>query len=92
MDPRLAQELLPVLKHIEEAGKIETAHRARSLASRIFCYPHATGRAPQGDITQSLRGALAPKVVLHHAAITDPDRVGDLLLSIDGYTVTMAER
>jgi integrase len=78
-----AQELLPVLKRIEEEGKIETAHRARSLTGRIFCYAYATGRAPQGDITQSLRGALAPKVVSHHAAITDPDRVGDLLLAID---------
>ena len=86
------QELLPVLKRIEEEGKIETAHRARSLASRIFCYAHATGRAPQGDITQSLRGALAPKVISHHAAITDPDLVGDLLLAIDGYAGQLETR
>jgi hypothetical protein len=42
-----AQEFLPLLKEIEEQGKSETAHRVRSLASRIFCYAHATGRAPQ---------------------------------------------
>lgn len=87
-----AQELLPVLKCIEDDGKIETAHRARSLASRIFCYAHSTGRAPQGDITLSLRGALAPKVVSHHAAITDPDRVGDLLLTIDTYSGQLETR
>jgi integrase len=87
-----AQELLPVLKRIEEEGKIETAHRARSLASRIFCYAHATGRAPQGDITHSLRGALAPKVISHHAAITEPDLVGDLLLAIDGYSGQLETR
>ena len=67
-----AQQLLPVLKHIEEDGKHETAHRVRSLASRIFCYAHSTGRASQGDITASLRDALAPIVVAHHAAITEP--------------------
>jgi integrase len=80
-----AQQLLPLLKHIEQDGKHETAHRARSLASRIFCYAHSTGRAPQGDITATLRDALAPIVVAHHAAITNPEEVGALLLAIDGY-------
>ena len=81
-----AQDFLPLLKRIEEEGKSETAHRVRALASRIFCYAHATGRAPQGDVTVSLRDALAPAVVVHHATITDPEKVGELLLAIDGYT------
>lgn len=87
-----AQQFLPLLKGIEEEGKSETAHRVRSLASRIFCYAHATGRAPQGDVTTSLRDALAPVKVVHHAAITDPERVGELLLSIDSYTGWPATR
>ena len=81
-----AQQFIPLLKGIEEEGKSETAHRVRALASRIFCYAHATGRAPQGDVTVSLRDALAPAVVVHHASITDPDKVGELLLAIDSYT------
>jgi integrase len=81
-----AQQLLPVLKRIEQEGKSETAHRVRSLAGRIFCYAHSTGRAPQGDITLSLRDALAPIISTHHASITDPEKVGELLLAIDGYT------
>ena len=81
-----AQQFIPLLKGIEEEGKSETAHRVRALASRIFCYAHATGRAPQGDVTVSLRDALAPAVVVHHATITDPDKVGELLLAIDSYT------
>jgi integrase len=81
-----AEQFLPLLKGIEEQGKSETAHRVRSLASRIFCYAHATGRAPQGDVTVSLRDALAPTVVVHHATITDPEKVGELLLAIEGYT------
>jgi integrase len=86
------QQLLPVLKRIEQDGKSETAHRVRSLAGRIFCYAHSTGRAPQGDITVSLRDALAPIVVSHHAAITNPDEVGDLLLAIDAYTGLLETR
>jgi integrase len=81
-----AQQFVPLLKGIEEEGKSETAHRVRALASRILCYAHATGRAPQGDVTVSLRDALAPAVVVHHATITDPDKVGELLLAIDSYT------
>jgi integrase len=81
-----AQDFLPLLKGIEEQGKSETAHRVRALASRIFCYAHATARAPQGDVTVSLRDALAPSVVVHHATITDPEKVGELLLAIDSYT------
>jgi integrase len=81
-----AQQLLPVLKAIEAQGKNETAHRARSIAGRIFCYAHSTGRAPQGDITLSLRHALAPVVVEHHPSITNADEVGQLLLAIDSYS------
>jgi integrase len=81
-----AGDFLPLLKGIEEQGKSETAHRVRALASRIFCYAHSTGRAPQGDVTTSLRDALAPAVVVHHATITDPEKVGELLLVIDSYT------
>jgi len=79
-------ELLALLKKIVAAGKIETAHRVRSLAGRIFCYAHSTARSPQGDITWSLRDALPPIVIEHHASITNPDQVGELLLCIDGYT------
>lgn len=78
-------ELLDVLKNIEREGKNETAHRVRSLAGRIFRYTHALGRAPQGDITASLRDALAPIVVTQHTSVTDSERIGELLLAIDGY-------
>jgi integrase len=81
-----AEHFLPLLKGIEQQGKSETAHRVRALASRILCYAHATGRAPQGDVTTSLRDALAPAVVTHHATITDPNKIGELLLAIDSYT------
>src|SRR5690349_4715407 len=44
------QELLAVLRRIEARGKNETAHRVRSLASRVWRFAVATGRAER-DIT-----------------------------------------
>ena len=38
------------------------------------------------DVTADLRGALAPVVSEHHAAITEPARIGEMLRAIDGYT------
>jgi integrase len=78
------QELLRVLRRIEARGKNETAHRVRSLASRIWRYAVATGRAER-DITTDLRGALAPVKARNFAAIIEPARVGELLRTIHGY-------
>jgi integrase len=78
------QELLGVLRRIEARGKNETAHRVRSLASRVWRYAVATGRAER-DITTDLRGALAPVKARNFAAIVEPARVGELLRAIHGY-------
>jgi hypothetical protein len=43
-----------------------------------------TGRM-QGDPTSALRGALPSPKARHHAAITDPEDLGDLLRVIEGY-------
>lgn len=77
-------DLLAVLKDIEAAGTIVTAHRARSFAGQIFRYAIATGRA-EADPTFALRGALITPQVKHLAAITDPKELGALLRAIDGY-------
>jgi integrase len=77
------QELLAVLRRIEVRGKNETAHRVRSLASRVWRYAIATGRAER-DITVDLRGALAPVKARNFAAIVEPARVGELLRAIHG--------
>lgn len=77
-------DLLRVLKKVEESGKRETARRLRSFASRVFRYGVATGRC-QHDPAGVLRGALIAPVVKHHAAITDPVRLGELMRAMDGY-------
>lgn len=77
-------ELLAVLKRIEARGKYETARRCRSFAGRIFRYAVATGRG-ESDPSVILRSALIVPKVTHHAAILDPDQMGELLRAIDAY-------
>jgi len=79
-----APDLLMVLRRIENRGAIETSHRALQNCSRVFRYSVATGRAerdPSGD----LRGALTPVREKHHASITEPKGVGELMRAIEGY-------
>lgn len=80
-----APDLLAALRRLESRGKHETARKTRQIASQIFRYAIATGRAER-DPAADLRGALAPVVVKNHAAITDPVKVGELLRAIDGYS------
>lgn len=78
-------DVLAALKRIEARGKYETARRARSFASRVFRYAVSTGRG-EADPTAVLRGALIAPTVTHHAALIEPDAVGELLRSIDAYS------
>ena len=79
-----ASEVLAVLRRIEERGANETARRAHGDLSAVCRYAVATGRA-LSDPCRDIRGALAPKVVRHFAAVTDPKAIPDLLRAIDGY-------
>jgi integrase len=80
-----APELLAALRKIEARGRHETAHRTRSVCSRVLRFAVATGRAER-DVSADLRGALAPAVSRNLAAITEPARIGELLRAIDGYS------
>ena len=79
-----AANLLETVQKIEKRGNIETAHRAMMNCGQIFRYAIATGRA-QADLSLVLKGALTPVNEKHHASITDPKKVGDLLRTIEGY-------
>ena len=71
-------------RRIEGRGIHETAHRTRQRCAQVFRYAVQTERAER-DPTADLRGALAPVVSEHFAAITEPARIGELLRAIDGY-------
>ena len=86
-----APDLLAVLRRIEARGVIETAHRVLQVCGQIFRYAIATSRAERNPAAD-LRGALASAKPVHFAAITDVNRVGDLLRRIDGYQGTFVVR
>ena len=77
-------ELLTVLRRVEARGALEQAHRVLQICGSVFRYAVATGRAER-DITADLKGAIPPKRVKHHASLTEPRQVGQLLRAIDGY-------
>lgn len=77
-------DFLSVLRRMETAGILDTAHRVRMICSQIFRYAVMTGLIDR-DPTTDLRGALPQPKKIHRAAITDPQKVGELLRSIDNY-------
>jgi integrase len=79
-----APTLLTSLRRIENRGAIETAHRAHQICGKVFRYAIATGRAER-DTAADLRGALPPARKKHHASLTDPKAVGELLRVINDY-------
>lgn len=80
-----APEMLAMLRRIESKGKIETAQRVKQVCGQVFRYAVATGRAER-DPTSDLKGALKTKKTQHHASITDPAKVGELMRAIDGFS------
>ena len=76
--------LLTALRKLEKRGVAETAHRARSLAGRVFRYAIATGRT-ESNPADSLIDALEKAQTKHFATIIDPERIGALLRDIYGY-------
>ncbi|MCA0892851.1 tyrosine-type recombinase/integrase [Microbulbifer agarilyticus] len=84
-------EVLRCLRRIESRGALETAHRVKRVASQVFRFGVATGKADR-DPTIDLTGALKPTKKKHLAAITDPVEVGRLMVAIEGYQGTPVVR
>ena len=80
-----APELLMPLRAIESQGMNETAHTVRQIAGQVFRFAIATGVADR-DPAADLRGALAPVIVKHRAAITDPRKVKDLIRAMTAFS------
>lgn len=78
-------DVLAALRRVEARGRHETAKRTRQRVSMVFRYGVATGRCKR-DITADLDGALTTPTKKHHAAITDPAGIGELLRAIDDYS------
>ena len=88
-------DILHAVRHAEERGLIETAHRLAQLAGQVCRYARLVGYA-RYDVAAGLVEALPPYSRNHYAAITDPVEIGHLLRAIDSYpgdiTMTYALR
>lgn len=51
-------DILPVLRAIEQTGRIDTAHRTRTALSAVFRYAIATGRAKRDQALGAGRGTI----------------------------------
>lgn len=90
LGPRPVMEITPgdvlaVLKKQEKLGHIETASRLRTTIGEVFRYAIASALT-ENDPTVPLKGALVQKRVQSRAAITVPERLGELLVAIEGYS------
>lgn len=82
-----AGDMLAVVRRIERRGAIEVARRTRGICSQVFRYAISTGRALR-DPAADVRGVLPSIKTKHHASITDPTGIGELLNAIDAFTGT----
>ena len=83
-----SQEMLGVFKIIESAGTIDTLHKVKGCASRVFRYCVGLGII-EHDPTRDLPNEIFKrKKVTHLAHITDPKEIGGLLRMIDEYQGT----
>lgn len=86
-----AQEVLAMLRRLETRGTIATAYAIRGLCSSIFRYAVSIGLMEHNPIPD-LYGAMTPHVKKPHPTITDPGKVGELMLRIDDYHGVAAVR
>ena len=84
-------DLLSAIRRIEDRGALETAHRALQNCGQVLRYAIATGRATR-DLSVDLRGALPATKRGHFAAVTDPNRLGNLLRAFAHYPGTLVVR
>lgn len=84
VDSITTPELIGVLKRIAAKGHHETAQRCGQMAGRVFRYAIQEGRLTHNPAS-NLREVLPAVKTKHHAAVTDPVKVGALLRALDGY-------
>lgn len=72
------------LLSIQRENGPETARRAKGIASRVYSYAIAHGRADNNP-TAGLLGILKKRNTKHRAAITNPKQVGELMRAIYAY-------
>ncbi len=79
-----AADVLDCARLVASRGALDYAHRLLQYCGMIFRWAIANRKAKH-NIIADLKGALPSAQVKHHASITDPEKVGELLRAIDNY-------
>jgi len=75
--------MLGVLRKVEERGAIETAHRLRQRAERVFKFAKGAG-APNTNPAASVTDSLKPvPLKRRYPALTDADAIRELIREVD---------
>ncbi len=80
-----APQILALLRKIEVTGRHETARRVKTAIGEVMRYAVACGLATF-DPTTSLRGALVAGTKKSFAAVTDPERLSEILRVVWTYS------
>lgn len=73
---------LEVIRPFERSGKVDTAHRIAGLSSQVMEYARIVGHVTHNPAF-GLRKAIRPNRHENHAAIIEPEEIGQLLRDID---------
>jgi integrase len=86
-------EVVRCLHRIKERGNLETAQRVREAVQHVFQYAVDVGTLePTRNFVNSRTGGLPPPRARHYAAITDPQKLGQLLRDMRAYNGNVITR
>jgi integrase len=77
-------EILEALRVIERMGHRAVPRQVLKDLNRIFRYAAASGYVDR-NVCEDLKGALNPSKVIPHARETNPERLGEMLLTMQTY-------
>ena len=77
-------EVIALIRRVEARGVIETADRIKIYCGQIFRYALNLELIPHNPVTD-MRDVLTKRESGHHAAITDPKKLGGLMRAIDDF-------
>lgn len=86
MDSIAPTELVRCLHRIKDRGHLETAQRVREAVQHVYQYAVDVGiLQPSSNFVNNRTGGLPSPRARHYAAITDPEKFGQLLRDIAAY-------
>ena len=84
IDDITPKELLTIFKNIQADGFIDKGKKVKGVASQVFDYAIACDDCTYNP-TERLKNALITKETRHHPTITEPQKIGQLMVDMDDF-------